>query len=166
MMTVINLVVNEKQVSADVEDTLLLGVFLREKLKLTGTHIGCDTSQCGACVIHLDDMAVKACTMLAVQADGARLTTIEGLAKDDNLHPVQQAFIDNHGLQCGYCTPGMIMAAVDFLAQNLTTDVNEISAALEGNVCRCTGYNNIIKSVQQAARKMGADEAADEADHV
>jgi carbon-monoxide dehydrogenase small subunit len=166
MMTVINLVVNEKQVSADVEDTLLLGVFLREKLKLTGTHIGCDTSQCGACVIHLDDMAVKACTMLAVQADGARLTTIEGLAKDDNLHPVQQAFIDNHGLQCGYCTPGMIMAAVDFLAQNLTTDVNEISAALEGNICRCTGYNNIIKSVQQAARKMGADEAADEADHV
>ena len=166
MMTVINLVVNEKQVSADVEDTLLLGVFLREKLKLTGTHIGCDTSQCGACVIHLDDMAVKACTMLAVQADGARLTTIEGLAKDDNLHPVQQAFIDNHGLQCGYCTPGMIMAAVDFLAQNLTTDVNEISAALEGNICRCTGYNNIIKSVQQAARMMGADEAADEADHV
>ena len=166
MMTVINLVVNEKQVSADVEDTLLLGVFLREKLKLTGTHIGCDTSQCGACVIHLDDMAVKACTMLAVQAYGARLTTIEGLAKDDNLHPVQQAFIDNHGLQCGYCTPGMIMAAVDFLAQNLTTDVNEISAALEGNICRCTGYNNIIKSVQQAARKMGADEAADEADHV
>ena len=166
MMTVINLVVNEKQVSADVEDTLLLGVFLREKLKLTGTHIGCDTSQCGACVIHLDDMAVKACTMLAVQADGARLTTIEGLAKDDNLHPVQQAFIDNHGLQCGYCTTGMIMAAVDFLAQNLTTDVNEISAALEGNICRCTGYNNIIKSVQQAARKMGADEAADEADHV
>lgn len=166
MMTVINLVVNEKQVSADVEDTLLLGVFLREKLKLTGTHIGCDTSQCGACVIHLDDMAVKACTMLAVQADGARLTTIEGLSKDDNLHPVQQAFIDNHGLQCGYCTPGMIMAAVDFLAQNLTTDVNEISAALEGNICRCTGYNNIIKSVQQAARKMGADEAADEADHV
>lgn len=166
MMTVINLVMNEKQVSADVEDTLLLGVFLREKLKLTGTHIGCDTSQCGACVIHLDDMAVKACTMLAVQADGARLTTIEGLAKDDNLHPVQQAFIDNHGLQCGYCTPGMIMAAVDFLAQNLTTDVNEISAALEGNICRCTGYNNIIKSVQQAARKMGADEAADEADHV
>ena len=166
MMTVINLVVNEKQVSADVEDTLLLGVFLREKLKLTGTHIGCDTSQCGACVIHLDDMAVKACTMLAVQADGARLTTIEGLAKDDNLHPVQQAFIDNHGLQCGYCTPGMIMAAVDFLAQNLTTDVNEISAALEGNICRCTGYNNIIKSVQQAARKMGADEAADEGDHV
>lgn len=166
MMTVINLVVNEKQVSADVEDTLLLGVFLREKLKLTGTHIGCDTSQCGACVIHLDDMAVKACTMLAVQADGARLTTIEGLAKDDNLHPVQQAFIDNHGLQCGYCTPGMIMVAVDFLAQNLTTDINEISAALEGNICRCTGYNNIIKSVQQAARKMGADEAADEADHV
>ena len=166
MMTVINLVVNEKQVSADVEDTLLLGVFLREKLKLTGTHIGCDTSQCGACVIHLDDMAVKACTMLAVQADGARLTTIEGLAKDDNLHPVQQAFIDNHGLQCGYCTPGMIMAAVDFLAQNLTTDVNEISAALEGNICRCTGYNNIIKSVQQAARKMGADEAADKANHV
>ena len=166
MMTVINLVVNEKQVSADVEDTLLLGVFLREKLKLTGTHIGCDTSQCGACVIHLDDMAVKACTMLAVQADGARLTTIEGLAKDDNLHPVQQAFIDNHGLQCGYCTPGMIMAAVDFLAQNLTTDVNEISAALEGNICRCTGYNNIIKSVQQAACKMGANEAADEADYV
>ena len=133
-MTVINLVVNEKPITAEVEDTLLLGVFLREKLKLTGTHIGCDTSQCGACVIHIDDMAVKACTMLAVQADGARLTTIEGLAKGDNLHPVQQAFIDNHGLQCGYCTPGMIMTAVDFLAQNMTTDIDEISAALEGNI--------------------------------
>ena len=123
-MTVINLVVNEKPITAEVEDTLLLGVFLREKLKLTGTHIGCDTSQCGACVIHIDHMAVKACTMLAVQADGARLTTIEGLAKGDNLHPVQQAFIDNHGLQCGYCTPGMIMTAVDFLAQNMTTDID------------------------------------------
>jgi carbon-monoxide dehydrogenase small subunit len=165
-MTVINLVVNEKPITAEVEDTLLLGVFLREKLKLTGTHIGCDTSQCGACVIHIDDMAVKACTMLAVQADGARLTTIEGLAKGDNLHPVQQAFIDNHGLQCGYCTPGMIMTAVDFLAQNMTTDIDEISAALEGNICRCTGYNNIIKSVQQAARMMGAAETVDEADHV
>ena len=165
-MTVINLVVNEKPLTAEVEDTLLLGVFLREKLKLTGTHIGCDTSQCGACVIHIDDMAVKACTMLAVQADGARLTTIEGLAKGDNLHPVQQAFIDNHGLQCGYCTPGMIMTAVDFLAQNMTTDIDEISAALEGNICRCTGYNNIIKSVQQAARMMGAAETVDEADHV
>ena len=165
-MTVINLVVNEKPITAEVEDTLLLGVFLREKLKLTGTHIGCDTSQCGACVIHIDDMAVKACTMLAVQADGARLTTIEGLAKGDNLHPVQQAFIDNHGLQCGYCTPGMIMTAVDFLAQNMTTDIDEISAALEGNICRCTGYNNIIKSVRQAARMMGAAETVDEADHV
>ena len=165
-MTVINLVVNEKPITAEVEDTLLLGVFLREKLKLTGTHIGCDTSQCGACVIHIDDMAVKACTMLAVQANGARLTTIEGLAKGDNLHPVQQAFIDNHGLQCGYCTPGMIMTAVDFLAQNMTTDIDEISAALEGNICRCTGYNNIIKSVQQAARMMGAAETVDEADHV
>ena len=165
-MTFINLVVNEKPITAEVEDTLLLGVFLREKLKLTGTHIGCDTSQCGACVIHIDDMAVKACTMLAVQADGARLTTIEGLAKGDNLHPVQQAFIDNHGLQCGYCTPGMIMTAVDFLAQNMTTDIDEISAALEGNICRCTGYNNIIKSVQQAARMMGAVEATGEADHV
>ena len=165
-MTVINLVVNEKPITAEVEDTLLLGVFLREKLKLTGTHIGCDTSQCGACIIHIDDMAVKACTMLAVQADGARLTTIEGLAKGDNLHPVQQAFIDNHGLQCGYCTPGMIMTAVDFLAQNMTMDIDEISAALEGNICRCTGYNNIIKSVQQAARMMGAVEATDEADHV
>lgn len=165
-MTVINLVVNEKPITAEVEDTLLLGVFLREKLKLTGTHIGCDTSQCGACVIHIDDMAVKACTMLAVQADGARLTTIEGLAKGDNLHPVQQAFIDNHGLQCGYCTPGMIMTAVDFLAQNMTMDIDEISAALEGNICRCTGYNNIIKSVQQAARIMGAAETVDEADHV
>ena len=165
-MTVINLVVNEKPITAELEDTLLLGVFLREKLKLTGTHIGCDTSQCGACVIHIDDMAVKACTMLAVQADGARITTIEGLAKGDNLHPVQQAFIDNHGLQCGYCTPGMIMTAVDFLAQNMTTDIDVISAALEGNICRCTGYNNIIKSVQQAARMMGAAETVDEADHV
>ncbi|MDB2390639.1 (2Fe-2S)-binding protein [Alphaproteobacteria bacterium] len=165
-MTAINLVVNEKPITADVEDTMLLGVFLRESLKLTGTHIGCDTSQCGACVIHLDGMAVKACTMLAVQADGAQLTTIEGLADGDNLHPVQQAFIDNHGLQCGYCTPGMIMAATNFLAHNLTTDIDEISKALEGNICRCTGYNNIIKSVQQAANMMKADLSADEAGNV
>lgn len=165
-MTIINLVVNEKPVTVDVEDTMLLGVFLREMLHLTGTHIGCDTSQCGACVIHLDGMAIKACTMLAVQADGARLTTIEGLAKGDNLHPVQQAFIDNHGLQCGYCTPGMIMTAVDFLTHNPTTDIDEISRALEGNICRCTGYNNIIKSVQQAARVMGAGDMVDEVDHV
>lgn len=165
-MTAINLVVNEKPITADVEDTMLLGVFLRESLKLTGTHIGCDTSQCGACVIHLDGMAVKACTMLAVQADGAQLTTIEGLADGDNLHPVQQAFIDNHGLQCGYCTPGMIMAAANFLAHNLTTDIDEISKALEGNICRCTGYNNIIKSVQQAANMMKADLSADEAGNV
>jgi carbon-monoxide dehydrogenase small subunit len=108
-------------------------------------------------VIHFNDMAVKACTMLAVQADGAQITTIEGLADGDKLHPVQQAFIDNHGLQCGYCTPGMIMASADFLDKNLTTDINEITHALEGNICRCTGYNNIIKSVQQAARVMGAD---------
>lgn len=166
MMTIVNLVVNEKPVTVDVEDTMLLGVFLREMLQLTGTHIGCDTSQCGACVIHLDGMAIKACTMLAVQADGARLTTIEGLAKGDDLHPVQQAFIDNHGLQCGYCTPGMIMTAVDFLAHNPTTDIDEISRALEGNICRCTGYNNIIKSVQQAARVMGAGDMVDEVDHV
>ncbi|MGB2015834.1 MAG: (2Fe-2S)-binding protein [Candidatus Puniceispirillum sp.] len=173
-MTIVNLVVNDKAVSADVEDTMLLGIFLRETLKLTGTHVGCDTSQCGACVIHFNDMAVKACTMLAVQADGARITTIEGLADGDTLHPVQQAFIDNHGLQCGYCTPGMIMASADFLEKNLTTDIDEITHALEGNICRCTGYNNIIKSVQQAAWMMGADaktdnitdNVADEVDHV
>ena len=165
-MTVVNLVVNEKPITANVEDNMLLGIFLRETLKLTGTHVGCDTSQCGACVIHLNNMAVKACTLLAVQADGAHITTIEGLAKEDDLHPLQQAFIDNHGLQCGYCTPGMIMTAADFLAQNLTTDFDEISDALEGNICRCTGYNNIIKSIQQAARVMGANEIADEVDHV
>ena len=165
-MPIVAMKVNGTSVSHDVPANALLVSFLRETLGLTGTHVGCDTSQCGACVIHIDDMAVKACTMLAVQADGARLTTIEGLAKGDNLHPVQQAFIDNHGLQCGYCTPGMIMTAVDFLAQNMTTDIDEISAALEGNICRCTGYNNIIKSVQQAARMMGAAETVDEADHV
>lgn len=165
-MTAINLVVNGKPVIADVEDTMLLGIFLRETLKLTGTHVGCDTSQCGACVVHFNGMAVKACSMLAVQADSARVTTIEGLADGDNLHAVQQAFIDNHGLQCGYCTPGMIMTAADFLARNPTTDINEITAALEGNICRCTGYNNIIKSIQQAARVMGSLESPDEAGNV
>ena len=123
-------------------------------MKLTGTHIGCDTSQCGACVVHLDGSSVKSCTMLAVQADGCDVTTIEGIGSGDNLHPMQQAFHENHGLQCGYCTPGMIMSAIDFVSKNKNASETEIREALEGNICRCTGYHNIVKSVQAAAEKM------------
>ena len=132
----------------------LLVEFIRENMKLTGTHIGCDTSQCGACVVHLDGSSVKSCTMLAVQADGCDVTTIEGIGSGDNLHPMQQAFHENHGLQCGYCTPGMIMSAIDFVSKNKNASETEIREALEGNICRCTGYHNIVKSVQAAAEKM------------
>ncbi len=150
----INLTLNGNPVSAHIEDNTLLVDFIREHMGLTGTHIGCDTSQCGACVVHLNGQSVKSCTMLAVQADGAELTTIEGVGSDDALHPMQQAFHENHGLQCGYCTPGMIMSAIDFISKNKDADEAEIRDALEGNICRCTGYHNIVKSIQNAASKM------------
>jgi carbon-monoxide dehydrogenase small subunit len=129
--------------------------FLRETLGLTGTHVGCDTSQCGACVIHVDGASVKSCTMLAAQAEGADITTIEGIAVGDELHPMQQAFHENHGLQCGFCTPGMIMSAIELVEHNKNLSEQDIREGLEGNICRCTGYHNIIKSVQDAAQKMG-----------
>jgi carbon-monoxide dehydrogenase small subunit len=154
-MTSVSMTVNGKTVSADVEDRTLLVQLLREKLGLTGTHVGCDTSQCGACVVHVDGKAVKSCTMLAVQADGAAITTIEGLATNGSLHPMQQAFHENHGLQCGFCTPGMIMTAVD-MVNRLGKDLDEATVRheLEGNICRCTGYHNIVKSIQAGAASM------------
>jgi aerobic carbon-monoxide dehydrogenase small subunit len=151
----ITVTVNGIRHEAVVEPRTLLVYFLREKLGLTGTHVGCDTSQCGACTIHLDDRAVKSCTILAVQANGKRITTIEGLAQDDDFHPVQQGFREKHGLQCGYCTPGMIMTAADLLRTNANPSEAEIKHALEGNLCRCTGYVNIVESVKWAAEKIG-----------
>ena len=138
----------------DVEPRTLLVQHLRENLRLTGTHVGCDTSQCGACTIHVNGEAIKACTMFAIQADGAEITTIEGLATNGELHPMQKAFWENHGLQCGYCTPGMIMASVDMLKNNPNPTEEEIRHGLEGNFCRCTGYHNIVKSVKAAAESM------------
>jgi len=153
-MSMLGMVVNGSEVSGDVEDRTLLVEFIREHLRLTGTHVGCDTSQCGACVVHVDGKAVKSCTMLAVQAEGCEVTTIEGLANGD-LHPMQTAFKENHGLQCGFCTPGMIMAATD-MVNRLGKDLDEatIRSELEGNICRCTGYHNIVKSIQDGASKM------------
>ncbi len=147
--------VNGQNRRAEVDPRLLLVHFLREELGLTGVKIGCDTSQCGACVIMLDGNAVKSCTCLAVQADGTQVTTIEGLAKDGNLHPIQEAFWNNHGLQCGYCTSGMIMASVELLQRNPHPTAAEVREGLEGNICRCTGYHNIVKSVLAAAEAMG-----------
>lgn len=152
----VSMTVNGKSYTRDVEPRMLLVDFIRESIGLTGTNIGCDTSQCGACTIHMDGMAVKSCTALAVQADGAEITTIEGLANGSGLHPMQQAFWDNHGLQCGYCTPGMIMAATKLVENNPNLDEAGIRHGLEGNICRCTGYSNIVKSVQQAAEAMAA----------
>jgi carbon-monoxide dehydrogenase small subunit len=149
--------VNGKTVSADTEDRALLVYFLREQLGLTGTHIGCDTSQCGACVVHVNGRAVKSCTMFAVQAAGAEVTTIEGLAKDGRLHPVQEAFRENHGLQCGFCTPGMIMTAVDMIRRLPNPDRAAIRAELEGNICRCTGYQNIVSAIEDAAGRMAGE---------
>jgi len=157
-MTAVTMTVNGKTVSADVEDRTLLVYFLREELGLTGTHIGCDTSQCGACVVHLNGRAVKSCSVFAVQASGADVTTIEGLAKDGKLHPVQEAFREKHGLQCGFCTPGMIMTAVDMIRRIPNPDRATIRAELEGNICRCTGYQNIVSAIEDAAARM-ADEA-------
>ena len=154
-MTVsVSLTVNGEAVSADVEPRTLLVQMLREELGLTGTHVGCDTSQCGACVVHVDGESVKACTMLAVQAEGADVKTIEGVADGDTLHPMQQAFHENHGLQCGFCTPGMIMSALDLVKNNPDPTEREIREWLEGNLCRCTGYHNIVKSIDAGARAM------------
>ncbi len=150
-MTVVAMQVNGKQVSADVEPRTLLVHYLRENLQLTGTHVGCDTSQCGACVVHVDGKAVKSCTVLAVQAAGAQVRTIEGLADGDRLHPVQAAFKEHHGLQCGFCTPGMIMTAVDMLRRIPRPDETTIRHELEGNFCRCTGYHNIVKAIKAAS---------------
>lgn len=151
-MTSVSMTVNGKSVSGDVEGRTLLSGFLRDDLGLTGTHIGCDTSQCGACVIHVDGKAVKACTMFAAEADGAAITTIEGMANaDGSLGVIQQAFQDQHGLQCGFCTPGMVMSAAALLAENPNPSEGEIRHYLEGNICRCTGYHNIVKAVMAAA---------------
>ncbi len=155
-MPSINLNVNGKSVSADVEERTLLVYFLREHMRLTGTHIGCDTSQCGACVVHVDGVAVKSCSVFAMQADGSKVTTIEGLAVDGKLHPVQEAFRENHGLQCGFCTPGMIMTAVDMIRRKPNLDRDAIRHELEGNICRCTGYHNIVSAIEDAAKRMGA----------
>ena len=151
----ISLTVNGKSVSKDVEPKTLLSSFLRENLNLTGTHIGCDTSQCGACSIHLNGKAVKSCSVLVVQADGSEVTTIEGIADGEKLHPMQEAFRENHGLQCGFCTPGMIMSSIKLVENNPKISEKEIRKGLEGNICRCTGYNNIVKSVVSASKVMG-----------
>jgi carbon-monoxide dehydrogenase small subunit len=153
-MATVAMTVNGAAVKREVESRTLLVQFLRDHLGLTGTHVGCDTSQCGACVVHVDGKSVKACTMLAVQAEGAEVLTIEGLAKDGKLHPMQQAFIDNHGLQCGFCTPGMVMSAIDLVKKNPNPDEKTVRENLEGNICRCTGYHNIVKAVLQAAKQM------------
>ena len=150
----VSLTVNGVKCDALVEPRTLLVYFLREHLNLTGTHVGCDTSQCGACTVHLNGRAVKSCTILAVQANGAEIKTIEGLADGDNFHPVQEGFHEKHGLQCGYCTPGMIMTAVHLLETNPNPTDDEIKHALEGNLCRCTGYINIVESIKWAAAKM------------
>ncbi|MEP2943484.1 MAG: (2Fe-2S)-binding protein [Hyphomicrobiales bacterium] len=154
-MTTVSMRVNGETRSADVEDRTLLVQFLREDCELTGTHVGCDTSQCGACVVHVDGKAVKSCTMLAAQAEGAEVTTIEGLADGAELHPMQSAFREHHGLQCGYCTPGMIMAAVDMVKKHGSPlDEATIRSELEGNICRCTGYHNIVKAIKSASETM------------
>jgi carbon-monoxide dehydrogenase small subunit len=163
-MSMVSMTVNGRAVSAEAEDRTLLVTFLRETLGLTGTHVGCDTSQCGACLVLVDGKAVKSCTMLAVQAADAAVTTVEGLAQGDRLHPVQQAFKDNHGLQCGFCTPGMIISAVDMINRHGPANLDETTVRheLEGNICRCTGYHNIVKSVLDAASHMaGTAQAAE-----
>ena len=162
----IRLTVNGKPVDAQVEPNTLLVQFLREQLRLTGTHVGCDTAQCGACTVHLDGRAVKSCNMLAVQADGASVTTIEGLAANGEMHPMQQAFRECHGLQCGFCTPGMVMAATSLLQQQPHADAQAIRDQLEGNLCRCTGYHNIVRAVQQGQAAMQGQGAAQQSDRV
>ena len=160
-MPSVSMSVNGKAVRGEVEGRTLLVQFLREHLGLTGTHVGCDTSQCGACVVHVDGKAVKSCTMLTAQASGSTVVTIEGLANGADLHPVQAAFRENHGLQCGFCTPGMIMAAVDMINRHPEgLDEKTVRAELEGNICRCTGYHNIVKSILAASEAMGKAKAA------
>ncbi len=153
-MPKVSLTVNGSAVTADVEGRTLLVQLLRETLSLTGTHVGCDTSQCGACVVHVDGRSVKSCTVLAVQAEGAQVVTIEGLARDGKLHPMQEAFRDNHGLQCGFCTPGMVMSALDLVKTNPDPSEGQVREWLEGNLCRCTGYHNIVKAIRAGAEAM------------
>lgn len=155
MTYTVSMTVNGKAVKGEVEGRTLLVQFIRENLRLTGTHVGCDTSQCGACVVHVNGTSVKSCTLLAVQAEGADVITIEGLAKGDELHPMQAAFRENHGLQCGYCTPGMVMSAIDLVKENPSPTEREVREWLEGNLCRCTGYHNIVKSIVAGAKAMG-----------
>jgi aerobic carbon-monoxide dehydrogenase small subunit len=150
-MIQVSMTVNGKVRKGNVEPRVLLVHFLREQLRLTGTHVGCDTSQCGACTVHIDGRSVKSCTIFAVQADGAAITTIEGLAQDGHLHPLQEGFWEEHGLQCGFCTPGMVMTVRELLRANANPTVEQIRHGLEGNMCRCTGYQNIVRSVQHAA---------------
>tara|TARA_Y100000590_G_scaffold363431_1_gene421103 strand:- start:147 stop:608 length:462 start_codon:yes stop_codon:yes gene_type:complete len=153
-MAVMNLRINGKKISKEVSDHTILSEFLRENLGLTGTHVGCDTSQCGACVVHLNGNSVKSCTTLVADCNGSEITTIEGLAKNGKLHPMQEAFKKKHGLQCGFCTPGMVMSAVDLLQKKKNPNEQEIRDWLEGNICRCTGYQNIVEAVKEAASKM------------
>ena len=153
-MAVVKVTVNGKKISKEVQDNVLLSDFLRDTLALTGTHIGCDTSQCGACVIHLNGNSVKSCTTLAADCNGSEIITIEGLAKNGELHPLQKAFKKHHGLQCGFCTPGMVMSAADLLQKNKNPSEQEIRDWLEGNICRCTGYQGIVAAVKDAASKM------------
>ncbi len=154
----VNLTVNGREVSADVEPRTLLVHLIRENLHLTGTHVGCETGYCGACTVHLDGKPVKSCTMLAVQADGSNITTIEGLASNGELHAVQEGFWERHGLQCGFCTPGMIMSAAALLEENSNPSEDEIRHGIEGNLCRCTGYHNIVRAVEYAGAKMRGEE--------
>ena len=151
-MPSVSLTVNGRKVSAEIEERTLLVQLLREKLGLTGTHVGCDTSQCGACVVHVDGTSIKSCTILAIQCEGTNVLTIEGLAQGDKLHPMQEAFREHHGLQCGFCTPGMVMSAVDLLKNNPKPTEREIREWLEGNICRCTGYHNIVKAIHAASQ--------------
>ena len=153
-MGVINLIVNGKKISREVPDNTILSDFLRDKLALTGTHVGCDTSQCGACVVHLNGNSVKSCTTLAADCNNAEITTIEGIASNGKMHPMQEACKKHHGLQCGFCTPGMVMSAIDLLQKNKNPSEQEIRDWLEGNICRCTGYQGIVAAVKEAASKM------------
>ena len=152
-MPTVSMTVNGESVSSEVEPRTLLVQYLRENLGLTGTHVGCDTSQCGACVVHVNGKSAKSCTMLAVQAEGSEVSTIEGLADGDTLHPMQEAFRENHGLQCGFCTPGMVMSAIDLVQTNSDPSEQDVREWLEGNLCRCTGYSQIVEAVKQAASK-------------
>jgi carbon-monoxide dehydrogenase small subunit len=164
-MPTVSMTVNGKPVTADVDTRTLLVQYLRENLRLTGTHVGCDTSQCGACVVHVDGKAVKSCTIFALTAEGANVLTIEGVATDGKLHPMQEAFRENHGLQCGFCTPGMIMAAIDVVRRKgHQLEERTIREELEGNICRCTGYHNIVKSIAAGARAMGGGSASQAAE--